>query len=117
MKFSELENKQIISRDGKKLGKIVRIDMQSSIGDDDADYFAIIQIHHFIKRQFFPMPINSLVLTRVQEDVLQLDMTKKNFFELVKQYETERKMKAKAGKMADVSDKDKAVASTLWSRI
>jgi hypothetical protein len=117
MKLTDLKNKQVISKDGKKLGKIIRIDSQSTIGDDDADYFAIIQIHPFIRRRFFPMSVNSLVLTRVEENVLQLDMTKKDFFKLVKQYETERKIKAKEAKMAEISAENKELLVNYRTRI
>lgn len=117
MKFSELENKLVVDKNGEKIGKIVRIDMLSSIGDDNADYFAIIQIHHLIRKSHhFPMPLNTLVLTRVQENTLRLEMTKKEFSKLVKQYEAERKMKAKVAKMAEVSAEDKAIAIALWAR-
>lgn len=117
MKFSELENKLVVDKNGEKIGKIIRIDMQSSIGDDEADYFAIIQIHHLIRRNHhFPMPINTLVLSRVQENTLRLEMTKKEFTKLVKHYDAERKIKAKSAKMAEPSDQDKAIALTAWSR-
>ena len=117
MKYSELENMLVIDKNGEKIGKIVRIDMLSSISDEEASYFAIIQIHHLIRRNHnFPMPLNTLVLTRVQEKILRLDMTKKEFSDLVKRYEAERKIKAKSAKMAEASVENKALAITLWGR-
>ena len=117
MKYSELENKLVVDKNGEKIGRILRIDMLSTIGDDEADYFAIIQIHHLIRRSHhFPMPLNTLVLTRVQENTLRLEMTKKEFSNMVKQYEAERKLKAKSAKLGEVSAEDKAVAISLWAR-
>ncbi len=117
MKYSELEDKLVVDKNGEKIGKIARIDMLSSIGDDDANYFAIIQIHHLIRRShYFPMPLNTLVLTRVQENTLRMEMTKKEFSKMVKEYEVERKIRAKSAKMADVSAEDKAIATALWAR-
>ena len=117
MKYSELEDKLVVDKNGEKIGKIVRIDMLSSIGDDDANYFAIIQIHHLIRRSHhFPMPLNTLVLSRVQENTLRLEMTKKEFSKMVKQYGTERKLKAKNADLAEASNHDKAIALSAWSR-
>ena len=117
MKYSELENMLIIDKNGEKIGKIIRIDMLSLIGDDEGDYFAIIQIHHLIRRNHhFPIPLNTLVLTRVQENTLRLDMIKKEFSKIVKQYDTERKLKAKNADLAKASDINKAIALSAWAR-
>ena len=117
MKYSELENKLVVDKNGEKIGKIIRIDMLSSIGDDEGDYFAIIQIHHLIRRNHhFPIPLNTLVLSRIQENTLRLEMTKKEFSKMVKQYDTKRKLKAKNADLAEASDTNKAIALSAWAR-
>jgi hypothetical protein len=117
MKYSELEEKMVMDKNGKKIGKIVRIDTLSSFGEEEVKFFAIIQIHHFFrKNHFFPMPLNSLVLSRVQEDILRLDITKEEFTRLVKQYDTDRKIKAKTADLAKPSDQEKALALSAWTR-
>ena len=116
MKYYELENKLVVDIAGKKLGKIVRIDVHSSM-DTEAVFFAIIRIHSIFRRnRKFPMPLNAQILTRIQQDTLRLDITKKEFSTRVKQYETERKLKVKNADLAKASDHDKAIALSAWTR-
>ena len=117
MKFSELENKLVVDINSKKIGKIIRVDVHSSMDKEEAIFLAIIQIHHFFRSDhYFPMSVNSPILTRVQQDTLRLDMTKKEFDKIVKQYDTERKLKAKNADLAKASDHDKALALSAWTR-
>jgi len=117
MKFSELENKLVVDIDGKKLGTIIRVDVHSSMDKEEAIFLAIIKIHHFFRRDhYFPMPVNAPILTRVEQNTLRLDITKKEFALIVKQYDTERKLKVKNADLAKASDNDKALALSAWSR-
>ncbi|NHJ33203.1 MAG: hypothetical protein FK732_10090 [Asgard group archaeon] len=116
MKYSELVNKIVVDKDGKKIGRIVRIDTLSSMDREEAVFLAIIHIQRIIKSQYFPMPLNAPILTRIQHNTLRLDMTKKEFMEIVKQYNAERKIKVKTADLAKASDHDKAIALSAWTR-
>jgi len=117
MKYADLVNKVIEDKDGKRIGKIIRVDTHSSMDKEEAVFLAIIQIHHFFRRDhYFPMPLNAPTLTRVQENTMRLDMTKKEFTKRVKLYDTDRKIKAKTADLAKASDQDKALAISAWTR-
>ncbi len=118
MKYSELENKLVVDIEGKKIGTIIRVDVHSSLDKEEAIFLAIIQIHHFFRRDhYFPMPVNAPILTRVKHNTLRLDMTKKEFALIVKQYDTERKLNVKNTDLAKASDHDKAIALSAWTRL
>jgi len=117
MKFADLVNKIVVDKNGKRIGKIVRVDVHSSMENEEAIILAIIQIHHVFRRDhFFPMPINAPILTRVQENTIRLDMTKKEFTKRVKLYDLDRKIKAKTADLAKASGKDKALALSAWTK-
>ena len=117
MKFADLVNKIVVDRDGKKIGKIVRVDVHSSMDKEEAVILALIQIHHVFRRDhYFPMPVNAPTLTRVQENIIRLEITKKEFTKRVKLYDTDRKLKAKTADLAKPSNQDKALAISAWTR-
>lgn len=117
MKYSELENKIVVDKKGRKVGKIVRIDVHSSMDKEEAVFFAIIHIAHTFRRNhYFPMPLDSHVLTQVEENILSLDMTRKEFDKIVKRYDVDRKIKARTAKLKEASAQDKAIALSAWAR-
>ncbi len=117
MKFADLVYKIVVDKNGKKIGKIVRVDVHSSMDKEEAVILAIIQIHHVFRRDhYFPMPVNAPTLTRVQENTIRLEITKKEFTKRVKLYDLDRKIKAITADLAKASDKDKALALSAWTK-
>ncbi len=117
MNYSELVSKTVVDRNGKKLGKIIRIDSITEIGKKQGTSYAIIQIPRFLRKDCkFPLPLISQDQIVNQDENILLNITKANFSEMVKRYETERKVKAKTAKLSKVSEKDAATAAALWAR-
>lgn len=117
MNYSELISKTVVDKNGKKLGRIIRIDRLAEIGTKQESSYAIIQIQRFLRKECqFPLPLISPEQLINQGQNVLLDITKANFSMMIKRYETDRKIKAKTAKLSKVSEKDAATASALWGR-
>ncbi|MGC9781569.1 MAG: PRC-barrel domain-containing protein [Candidatus Heimdallarchaeota archaeon] len=115
--YSELVSKTVVDRNGKKLGKIIRIDSITEIGKKQETSYAIIHIQRFLRKDCqFPLPLISPDQIVNQDQDVLLDITKENFSQMIKRYEIERKIKAKNAKLSKVSEKDAATAIALWAR-
>ena len=115
MNYLELVGKTVVDRDGKKLGKITRIDGVSKNDKNEEICYLIIQIKQILRRAFhFPFSLTSSNNTRINKNQeLQLDILKKEFLQMIRRYEAERKMIAKKAKLGEVSNNDTAAALSI----
>ncbi|NHJ48023.1 MAG: hypothetical protein FK733_09570 [Asgard group archaeon] len=93
-------------------------DFFDSITMEQATPFAIIEIPHiFKKNSLFPLPLISAKQFQIMEDLVYIDITKKEFYRMFKLYQAERKLRIKSAKLAKVSAQDAAIAKIAWSRV
>ena len=117
MSHFKLESKIVVDRFNKKLGTIVRVDDVMAIDNEENTPFAIIKVHRLFNREsFFPMPLLETTEYQVLDDKIYLTITKKEFFRILKLYEKDRELKAKATKLAEIRDVDVALAKSFWGR-
>jgi hypothetical protein len=113
-----LIDKNVVDRNGKKIGTIIRVeDFFDSITMEQATPFAIIEIPHiFKKNSLFPLPLVSARQFQVIENMVYLDITRKEFDRMFKFYKEERKLRIKSAKLAKVSAHDAALAKMWWGK-
>jgi hypothetical protein len=116
--YLKLLSKNVVDRNGKKLGTVIRVeDFYDSVTMEQATPFALIEIPIlFRKNGIFPFPLVSSKQFQVMEDTVYLDITKKEFMQMFKFYEAERKLKAKTAKLQEPSAHDAAIAVNAWQR-
>ncbi|NHJ48021.1 MAG: hypothetical protein FK733_09560 [Asgard group archaeon] len=117
MDYLKLVSKKVVDRDGKKIGKVIRIeDHFDSVTSEQVIPDAIIEVSLFLRKAIYPMPIVSPDQFQVIDDTVYLDMSKNEFMQMFKLHEAQRKLKVKAAKMQEVSKTDEAVARKGRSR-
>lgn len=119
MEYMKLVSKSVVDRNGKKLGLVVRVDdFFDSMTMEQATPFAIIKLSNPFKRNnFFPLPLVSARQFQVLKDTIYLDISKKEFLQMYKLYEEERKLKVKSAKLKGVSAVDAAIARMWWGKV
>jgi len=117
MENTQIKMKTLLGKDGEKLGKILRVDERSGY-DDQIEYFYVIQYQATKwKKSIFELPMKSYPPKNVTADSVTLGLSEKAFEHLIKQYETERKIKAKNAKLQKASSTDKALAISFSGRL
>jgi hypothetical protein len=93
-------------------------DFFDSMTMEQATPFAIIKFSRFFNRNtLFPLPLISARQFKVKDETVHLDITKKQFLRLYKNYHEERKLKAKTAKFGEVSTQDAAIAKSWWGKV
>lgn len=116
MEKSNLKLKVLLSKDGEELGKILRVDERSGYGDQKEFYYVILYRETRLKKLTFELPMKSYHPYNVTNESVSIGIDKDEFELLIKQYKTDRKLKAKGAKFAKVKKTDEAMARTLTGR-
>ncbi len=116
MEKTPLELKTLLSKDGETLGRILRIAERRGY-DNQKEFFYIIQYRkNRPKKHTLELPLKTYQPYEITDESVSIGIAKDEFVILIKQYETDRTLKAKAAKFAKVKKTDEAMARTLTGR-
>ncbi|HUU78284.1 MAG TPA: hypothetical protein VMX55_08050 [candidate division Zixibacteria bacterium] len=114
MDFSEFISKIAYSKEGEKLGEIIRIEGRTTANIIVEQPHAVIKVTRFLKQSdIILIPLKSIL--SIEEKYVFFDIEKRKFEEMQQVYRLERKRKLKADKAKTEvkEDYNKATAGTL----
>lgn len=116
MELSVFESKIVSSKEGKKLGRILRIEERIGYTNKKEIFYLIQYRKNRRLKQTIQIPFKLYKPLKITDENVSIDICKNEFEILIKKLEAEQKMKVKESKFGKVSDEDAAIARTLTGR-
>jgi sporulation protein YlmC with PRC-barrel domain len=88
MDYSDFILKKVFDKEGKRIGKVTRIDSIHGEEEEKKTFYAIIRVPRFLRKDLlFPLPVNKTEQIRLENNHIILDVKKNDFLNKAEKYE------------------------------
>jgi len=109
MNFPDVIGKMALSKEGKVLGKVKRIDFSLN-QNNELKVFIVIDYHRFFqKNSLLALPIQLFKLLKTTNDEVQIDISKKDCNYFIIKDKLDKQAKIAETKFGKIPDFDKAI--------